>query len=205
MRFFISFNPLRAYMWAIYKRFILFVAVFAFSACEYRLENKKRETNPPEIHGSIAFIDLGKIQSNSSIGKELIEVSRMASKELESLRNSLAEKISKEAEELKKMSVTISQDALRAKMKELDQKKSQAEEELRNKRKSLEQFVEGKRVRFLETVKEIVKKLAEERGYSAVFDTSFSVHFLPNLDISDEVIAQLNALHRNEKEPISSK
>ncbi len=140
-----------------------------------------------------AVVDIQRVLQEAAASKSIAE-------QMDVRRKAYHEEISKreqqlyEAErELSKQRSVLSEEALSAKQKELEAE-IQAVRELTQKRRQQLDQVSAEAVNEVERATiEVLTTIAEERGLNVVLQTSLVLFFSNQIDITDEVLAKLDA------------
>ncbi len=128
------------------------------------------------------------------------EASKSIAEQMDVRRKSYHDEIAKEEQrlyeserELSKQRSVLSEDAVNAKQQELEAE-VQAVRELTHRRRQQLEPVSTEAVSKVErALFEVLTKIAEERGLNVVLPTSQVLFFSRQIDLTDEVLAQLNA------------
>ncbi len=147
---------------------------------------------PASAADKIATINIQAILQESDAAKSTRDQIDSKRKQYQSELKAIEDKLQKEDQALAEQRSLLSPDALKEKQKEFASKITDAQKELQEKRQRLDAAY-GKALNDIQAgVLEIVKEMAEERGYTLIVPTSQLLYAVPSLDITDEVLAQLN-------------
>ncbi|MGI9501359.1 MAG: OmpH family outer membrane protein [Geminicoccaceae bacterium] len=140
-----------------------------------------------------AVVDYQRVLQEAAASKSIAE-------QMEVRRNAYHEEISQEEQrlydaerELAKQRSVLSEEAVNAKQKELEAEVQAVRELTQKRRQQLEQ-VSGEAVSKVErALFEVLTTIAEERGLNIVLPTSQVLFFSRQIDLTDEVLVQLDA------------
>lgn len=140
----------------------------------------------------IVTINIQSILGDSAAAKN-------AKSQIDAKRNQYQNELKKIEEQLRKEDQTLSEqrsllspEALEAKKREFAQQVTNAQKEVQEKRERLGEAYNDAVGDIQEAVMKIVANMAKERGFKVVIPTNNLVYATPDLDITQEVLTQLN-------------
>lgn len=142
--------------------------------------------------GQIATINIQAILSDSAAAKSAKSQIEGKQKEYEGELKRLSETLRKEEQAIKEQLSLLSPDAAEAKKKEFLTKMGDAQKSQVDKTKRLEAAHADALGKIQDGVMKIVQGIAQSRGVKVVIPTNSLLYATPDLDITKEVLAQLD-------------
>jgi Skp family chaperone for outer membrane proteins len=141
----------------------------------------------------IAIVDIQKIVSESTATKDINKQLEKKKNEFQAQINKQEESLMKEDQALGKQKASLSADAFEKKRKEFQEKVAGVQRDVQKKRAQLENAYTQALGTVQKTVVEIIKGIAEDKGFTIAIPASQALYFQSNMDISSEVLAALNS------------
>lgn len=141
----------------------------------------------------IAVVDIQKIVSESSATKDINKQLEKKKNEFQAQINKQEEGLMKEDQELSKQKSTLSAEAFDKKRKEFQTKVAGVQRDVQKKRAALEGAYTNALGKVQKTVVDIIKGMAADKGFAVAIPASQALYFEPGMDISDEVLKELNS------------
>ncbi len=141
----------------------------------------------------IAIVDIQKIVSESTATKDINKQLEKKKNEFQSQINKQEEGLMAEDKELGKQKASLSAEAFEKKRKEFQQKVANVQRGVQTKRVQLEKGYADALAKVQKTVVDIIKDLAESKGFSVAIPASQALYYQKDMDISDEVLSKLNS------------
>jgi Skp family chaperone for outer membrane proteins len=142
---------------------------------------------------TIAVINFQQILHDSSAGKSVKEQLDAKQKTYQAEMSKKENELNKESENLAQQRAVLSPDAFEKKAKEFRAKTNDAQKEVQIKHNELDYALNSSLGEIQKTVLEIVANMAKQHGYSLVLPSSQLLYADSKLDITNEVLSQLNA------------
>jgi outer membrane protein len=158
---------------------IAFVAVSSFSASAIALDN-------------IATVNIKEIMDKSSAAKSVKDQLDAKQKSFQTEMSKKEEDLQKEEQDLGKQRTVLSPEAFDKKVKDFKIKADTAQKEVRSKRAALDNAFSSALGDIQKAVFDIVSRIAKEKAYSVVLPTSQLLYGDPKLDITKNVLDELN-------------
>ncbi len=140
----------------------------------------------------IAILNIQQIMKDSTAAKSVRDQLDAKRKSFESEMAKKEEDLRKEDQDLSKQRSVLAPEAFEKKLKDFREKASVAQRDVAAKRSQLDNAFTNAVNDIQKVVTDIVTQLAKDKGYSLVVPTSQLVWADPALDISKEVLTQLN-------------
>ena len=140
----------------------------------------------------IATINIQAILRDSAAAKSTKEQIEAKRNQFQGELKKLEEKLHKEEQGLQEQKTLLSQEALEQKRADFIKQVGAARKELDEKRQRLDAAYAQALGDIQQSVTKIVEKMAAERGYQLVIPTSQLMYAVTSLDITKEVLAQLD-------------
>ena len=141
----------------------------------------------------IAIVDIQKIVSESTATKDINKQLEKKKNEFQSQINKQEESLMKEDQAVSKQKASLSADAFEKKRKEFQAKVANVQHDVQKKRAQLENAYTEALGKVQKTVLEIIKGIAEEKGYTLVVPASQALYFQTDMDVSSDVLSKLNS------------
>jgi outer membrane protein len=142
---------------------------------------------------TLAVINYQQILHDSSAGKSAKDQLEAKQKVFQNEMSKKEDELNKEQEKLFQQRAVLSQEAFEKKAKEFRLKTNAAQKEVQEKKGALDNALFSATNEIQKTVIDIVGKMAKERNYTLVVPTSQLLYADPKLDITADVLKQLNA------------
>ena len=160
---------------------IIAMAIFSFQLVASAAEPLK-----------IGVIDFQKCIKVSNEGKRLAEsLKKKQTEMIEEIKKKEQEYLDMQSE-IEKQSLMMSADAKERKLKELDKMERDYKYKIQYSREDLQKLENDAMVAFRGILLGVVDKIAKEKKYDLITERSATIYISDNLDITDEVIAELN-------------
>lgn len=147
---------------------------------------------PSKPNFTYGVIDMNRVMKESKAAQGIFS-------ELESKRTEYQKQVQKEGEDLQKtqgdilkQKATLKSDDFEAKRKEWEENANKKLEQAQERKKGLDTSLAAALNTWREKARAITEKLALERGYTAVFTQDAVVLANPSIDLTDQVVTQLN-------------
>jgi Skp family chaperone for outer membrane proteins len=141
----------------------------------------------------IAVVDIQKIVAESSATKDINKQLEKKKNEFQSQINKQEENLMKEDQELAKQKASLSAEAFEKKRKEFQTKVATVQRDVQKKRAQLENAYTDALAKVQKSVIEIIKSMASDKGFSLAIPASQALYYEADMDISAEVLKQLNS------------
>jgi len=142
---------------------------------------------------SIAFVNVQQILKESTAAKSVNDQLDSKRKAIQAEMSKKEAKFSKEQESLSQQKAVLSPDAFAKKAKEFRASVDAAQKDAQDQRHAFDNASNNASFQIEKQLLDIVGKLSKERGYTVVLPTSQLLYADPKLDITTEVLSQLNA------------
>lgn len=142
---------------------------------------------------TIAVINYQQILHDSNAGKSVKEQLDSKQHAFQTEMSKKEEALNKEQEALAQQRAVLSPDAFEKKAKDFRAKTTAAQKDVQAKRAALDNALFTATNEIQKTVLDIVGKISKEKGYSLVLPTSQLLYADPKLDITNDVLTQLNS------------
>lgn len=141
---------------------------------------------------NIAFVNVQEIMRESTAARSAKEQIEAKTKTIQSEMGKKEDELQKEDQDLGKQKSVLSPDMFEKKVKEFRARATAAQKEAQARRLELDNATQSSLTEIQKAVFNIVKKMAEERGYNVVLPTSELLYADEKLDITKEVLSKLN-------------
>lgn len=142
---------------------------------------------------TIAYVNIDLIMHDSSAGKSVKEQLDTKRQSFKTEMSRKENELNKEQESLAQQRAVLSPDAFEKKAKAFRAKANAAQKDVEAKGNELNSAVNSSLGQIQKAVFEIVSKISKDKGYSVIIPTSALLYADPKLDITNEVMTQLNA------------
>ena len=160
---------------------IIVLAVFTFQLTASAADTLK-----------IGVLDFQKCIKESNEGKRLAETLKKKQTEMvEEIKQKEQEYLSMQSE-IEKQSLMMSADAKERKLKELDKMERDYKYKIQYSREDMQKLENDAMVSFRGMLLGVVEKIAKEKKYDLITERSATIYISKDLDITDEVIVELN-------------
>ncbi len=140
----------------------------------------------------IAVLNIQEIMRDSLAAKSIRKKLEQKQKEFQNEMAKKEQSLQAKERELAKQRTVLSPDEFEKKVKEFREQATKAQREVQNKRAKLDKAFADALAKIQKSVINIVEKMSKEKGFSAVLPTSQLLYASPDLDITAEVLQQLN-------------
>ncbi len=174
-------------MFKLFLRYISFIAAVGFMPSLIPSFAYAQQQAPV-----VAIVDLQGIirtsQAAESVRQQLAEKLKIAESEVKAIEDQLRS----EEDSIVKQRSSLSDDAFESKKNEFQTKLSDANREVGLKRRSLDVAYRTAGREIEDTVVKIIEQIASDRGATLVMNSAALILFDPSMDITNEVLDQLN-------------
>jgi Skp family chaperone for outer membrane proteins len=160
------------------------------SLCALAAPAGAQEAKP--VTQSIAVIDWQLILRDAlamKAARDQIEVQR---KNFQAEITNEESKLRKAGQDLEKQRAVLSADAYAQKQREMQQRVSEVQGRVQNRRRQLDQAFSGAANKFQEAFVSVVSDLAKESGYSIVLLKAAVIYNAPTMDVTAKALERLN-------------
>lgn len=140
----------------------------------------------------VAVVDIQKIVGQSTATKDIQKQIEKKKNEFQSQINKQEEALMKEDQELSKQKASLSADKFEEKRKEFKNKVAQTQRDVQKKRTQLESAYADALAQVQKSVLDIIKGMADDKGFTLALPSSQVLYYHGGMDISDEVLEKLN-------------
>jgi len=145
----------------------------------------------------IIIVDFVRVTTESLVGKDVASQIESHRINLDNRANQISNELKAEQEELvRKQEMLkqklVTQEVFEAEVREFNQKRQNAELEIRQKNQQLGRAAQQVRTEMERTVRPIVMKVMEEKKANIVMDSGILYHNAGGMDVTTEVIDRLN-------------
>lgn len=140
----------------------------------------------------IATLNYVKLENQSKVSKNIAEQIQERQKKLEIEVSDIQKTVQKKVEELEKARSVLTGKALEQKRESLQKELMKMEENLKKKAQKLEEIKNEALITVNEKIKSISAEIAKEKNYDAVIAEAGVVYAKPELDITDDVLKELD-------------
>lgn len=140
----------------------------------------------------IAVVNIQKVLAESKAASSIRTQVQSKQKSFQNELDSREKKLQKENQELAKQRNILTKEEFEKKVKSFRSKAAGAQKEIREKRMKLDKAFAGALGEIQKSIASIAKKIANEKGADIAVASSQLIYFKPNMDITSEVITQLN-------------
>jgi Skp family chaperone for outer membrane proteins len=148
---------------------------------------------PALAASSIATVNIQQVMHDSTAAKSVREQLESKQKTFQAQMSRKEDALHAEEVELKRQQAVLSPDAFDKKVKDFRIKAAAAEKEVEAKRKALINAEGSASMKIQKVLFDVVKSIAQQKGYSVVIPTPSLLYADPSLDITPEVLKQFNA------------
>ena len=145
---------------------------------------------------NVRYVDMDSVSANYNLAKDLQEAHMRAISRLNSAQQQKAGEIQKVAGQIQQKVQNngyLSEVSYNADMQRVNKMQQDAETYLGNLQRSQEQELAQLAIQMQDSINSFIKDYNAKHGYDAILIKSAGLYFNPALDITDEVIAGLNA------------
>ena len=142
--------------------------------------------------GKIAIVNYAKIESDSSVTKNITEQIQKKQDELQKEVQEIQADVQAKVEDLEKSASVLTAKALEQKKSNLQKELLQTDEQLKAKAQKLENVKNKTLLDLNEQIKTIVAEIAKKQGYDFILSENSAVYFDDKYDITDDVLKTLN-------------
>ncbi len=142
---------------------------------------------------AVAAVNTQDILNKSTAAQSLKSQAEAKGKEFQASLKAKSDALNKEEAELAKQRSVLAQDAFEAKVKAFRTKATDAQKDAQDKKASIDKALNKGFAEIQKSFLEIVSGIAKTKGYKAVVTTNALAFMDPSIDISEEVLTQLNA------------
>lgn len=142
---------------------------------------------------SIATVNTQDILNKSTAAQSLKVQAEAKVKEFQATLKVKSDALNKEEADLGKQRSVMAQDAFEAKVKAFRSKATDAQKDAQDKKASIDKALGKGFAEIQKTFLDIVSGIAKDKGYKAVVTFNALAYADPSIDISEEVLKQLNA------------
>lgn len=140
----------------------------------------------------IAVVNIQKVLAESKAASSIRTQVQSKQKSFQNELDSREKKLQKENQELAQQRNILAKEEFDKKVKSFRSKAASAQKEIREKRMKLDKAFAGALGEIQKSIASIAKKIANEKGADIAVASSQLIYFKPNMDITSEVITQLN-------------
>lgn len=140
----------------------------------------------------VAVVDTQEIRRESLAGQDFSRQVKAIQAAFQAEYNKVSQSLKKQEAELQRQRAILSQKAFQKRRQAFAQKYQKAQQQLQEKRRQINQAINKASNELTRALMPIFQKIAEERGANIVVERSQIVLPAPELDITDEVIAELD-------------
>lgn len=141
---------------------------------------------------NILIVDLERVSADSAAGKNGQSQLQAKAQSVQARVKTLSDQIGAEYQALDKARASMAQEAFQAKVKDLETRRGNAENEVRGRQQDLAQSADYVRRQILDAVNPIITAIMRERGAQMVLVQDATMAYVPSVDVTDEVIKRLN-------------
>lgn len=154
----------------------------------------KSDAVPASIN--IRYIDEDSLSAHYNLAKDFKEASIRAFSRLEGIQQSKAKEIQtfgSQIESKMRSNGYLSEDSYNADVAKLNKMQESAQNYLGNLQRNTEMELAQQQQQLTDSVQNYIKEYNKTKGYDAILFKAAGVYFNPALDITDEIVAGLNA------------
>lgn len=154
----------------------------------------KSEAAPASIN--IRYIDEDSLSAHYNLAKDFKEASIRAFSRLEGIQQSKAKEIQTfgaQIESKMRSNGYLSEDSYNADVAKLNKMQESAQSYLGNLQRNTEMELAQQQQQLTDSVQNYIKEYNKTKGYDAILFKAAGVYFNPALDITEEIVAGLNA------------
>ncbi|MDE7442574.1 MAG: OmpH family outer membrane protein [Muribaculaceae bacterium] len=158
------------------------------------MSQDKSEAAPAQLN--IRYVDMDSIAANYNLARDLQEAQLRAYSRLNAAQQQKSGEIQKAAGEIQQKlnnNGYLSEVSYNSDMQRVNKMQQEAEGYLNNLQRSQEQELAQLAMQMQDSINSFIKDYNATRGYDAILIKSSGLYFNPDLDITDEIIAGLNA------------
>ena len=155
-----------------------------------------KETATKEATINIRYVDGDSIAANYNLAKDLSELQIRAMNKIESAQRSKAAEIQKFAASIEQKARSngyLSEASYNGDMQKLQKMQQDAEAYMASLQRNAQQDLGQQQIQLNDSIESFIKIYNAKKGYDAIILRSAGLYFNPALDITDEVVAGLNA------------
>lgn len=140
----------------------------------------------------VAVVDTQEIRRESLAGQDFSRQVKAIQAAFQAEYNKVSQSLKKQEAELQRQRAILSQEAFQKRRQAFAQKYQKAQQQLQQKRRQINQAINKASNELTRALMPIFQKIAEKTGANIVVERSQIVLPAPELDITDEVIAELD-------------
>ncbi len=145
---------------------------------------------PPAV---IVVVDFNRVTNESAVGRDVsaqMETNRI---DLEARALDLNDQLNREQEELNRQRSVIAPEAFEERVRAFTQKQQVARQEIQEKTQQRQVALQQAQLEIQRVLRPIVKDVMEKHGATLVLDKNIVQHHIAGLDVTTEVVEQLDA------------
>ena len=144
------------------------------------------------LEAKILVVDLQTVHENSLVGQDVTAQIKQYEIVLENRANELQTSLSAEGEQLVSQQAVLPPDMYQEQMTALQQRLQQASQEVEGKRQLLFRAIQAAQFEINRAVRPIIRSIMQSRGATIVLDKAFVYDTISTIDITNEVVQQLD-------------
>lgn len=150
------------------------------------------EEAKPAASPAIAVIDVQLILRNSLAMKAVRDQIEVQRKNFQAEITAEENKLRQAGQDLEKQRAVLSAEAYAQKQREMQQRVSEVQTRVQNRRRQLDQAFSGAANKFQDTLIAVVSDMAKESGYTLVLAKAQVVYVTPTMDVTAKALDRLN-------------
>ncbi len=180
----------------------------AFTACDSKQSTEAAAGNQPDSISStedalretalakyVRYVDMARIQTEYTLFREYAAADSMAQYRLAVEENQHASRISKRAEEIQnkyQQGLYLSQQSFDSDQASLQKMQESAQAALSKQQIEFSRQLQNMLKQINDSLESVMKHISSKHNYDAILNSAAGLYFNPALDITDEVITELN-------------
>ena len=157
---------------------------------------------PSVLAAYIRYVDTQRILSEYTLAREVAKTDSAAQIQLAALQNQLGNNLSSRAQQIQEKYQRggyINESAYQADVASYNKAQQDAENRIAQRQRDYATDMMNKQVELHDSIKSVVDAICRKQNLDAILSDQAGLYFNPSLDITDEVIAELNRRYKTAK------
>ncbi len=157
---------------------------------------------PSVLAAYIRYVDTQRILSEYTLAREVAKTDSAAQIQLAALQNQLGNNLSNRAQQIQEKYQRggyINESAYQADVASYNKAQQDAENRIAQRQRDYATDMMNKQVELHDSIKSVVDAICQKQNLDAILSDQAGLYFNPSLDITDEVIAELNRRYKTTK------
>lgn len=157
---------------------------------------------PSVLAAYIRYVDTQRILSEYTLAREVAKTDSAAQIQLAALQNQLGNNLNSRAQQIQEKYQRggyINESAYQADVASYNKAQQDAENRIAQRQRDYATDMMNKQVELHDSIKSVVDAICQRQNLDAILSDQAGLYFNPSLDITDEVIAELNRRYKTAK------